>query len=93
MQRLPNLRHDVGDQRRVVRDGNNGLVIPPGSPAALAAALERLADPQLRRRLGRAARHDAETRLSWEGLGEILQEFLAGIAAGRSALPESGVGG
>jgi glycosyltransferase involved in cell wall biosynthesis len=41
----------------LVRDGETGLVIKPGDPAALAAAIDRLlADPELRNRLGGAAR-------------------------------------
>ena len=41
----------------VVRDGVNGLLVPPGSPAALAAALRRLlAEEGLRARLAAAAR-------------------------------------
>ena len=67
---------DLGEQPRVVRDGENGLVVAPGSAAALAAALARLADPDLRRRLGKTAREDAESRLSWERVGRQLQEFF-----------------
>jgi glycosyltransferase involved in cell wall biosynthesis len=41
----------------LVIDGNNGLLVEPGDPVALAEALEVLAsDPDLRRRLGRAGR-------------------------------------
>jgi glycosyltransferase involved in cell wall biosynthesis len=48
------LRDRVED---VVRDGETGLVVPPRDPARLAAAIVRLADdPELRWRLGRAAR-------------------------------------
>ena len=57
----------VGGLRDLVVDGETGLVVPPGDVAALRAALERLlADPELRRRLGAAARERARTRLSWE---------------------------
>jgi len=43
--------------RHFVRDGVEGLVVPPGDAAALADALETLArDRDLRERLGRAAR-------------------------------------
>ena len=45
-------------------DGENGLVVPEGDPPALARAIERLTEPTLRERLGRAnrsraVRHDA----------------------------------
>jgi len=41
----------------LVRDGETGLVVPPGDPPALAAAIRRLlADATLRRRLGGAGR-------------------------------------
>lgn len=51
----------VGGVPEVVRDGENGLLVPPGSPAAFAEALRRLAaDPALRERLSRAARASVE---------------------------------
>jgi glycosyltransferase involved in cell wall biosynthesis len=44
----------------LVRDGGNGFVVPAGDPSALAARLRELAaSPELRERLGDAARHDA----------------------------------
>jgi glycosyltransferase involved in cell wall biosynthesis len=45
---------NVGGLREVVRDGENGLLIPPDDPGALAGALLRLLDPDLRARLGAA---------------------------------------
>ena len=48
---------DVPGCRALVRDGVEGLVVPPDDPAALAAALARLAAaPDLVARLGAAAR-------------------------------------
>ncbi|WP_152999592.1 glycosyltransferase, partial [Curtobacterium citreum] len=45
----------------VVQDGENGLLVPPGDPAALATALERLlGDADLVRRLGAAAARTAQ---------------------------------
>jgi glycosyltransferase involved in cell wall biosynthesis len=45
----------------LVRDGRNGIVVPAGDHAALAAALKRLAgDRALRTRLGRVGREDVE---------------------------------
>lgn len=44
-----------GSVEELVRDGETGLLVPPRDPAALAAALERLAsDPDLRARLAEA---------------------------------------
>jgi len=48
---------DVPGCRHFVRDGGEGFVIPPEDAEALANALERLArDPELRLRMGEAAR-------------------------------------
>lgn len=56
----------VGGLRDLVVDGETGVVVPPRDPAALRAALQRLlGDPELRRRLGAAARRRAEERFSW----------------------------
>ncbi|HYD99209.1 MAG TPA: glycosyltransferase family 4 protein [Alphaproteobacteria bacterium] len=47
----------VGSVAEAVRDGETGLLVPPGDPAALAAALFRLAiEPELRCRMGGAGR-------------------------------------
>jgi len=46
----------VGGIPEVVRDGENGLLVPPGDPEALAGALRRFFDDdELRRRLAAAA--------------------------------------
>ncbi|OAS27657.1 glycosyltransferase [Methylobacterium platani] len=51
------LTTDVPGCRTLVRDGIEGLVVPPDDPAALAAAMVRLAaDPALVARMGAAAR-------------------------------------
>ena len=53
----PLLVTDVSGPRDFVRDGVEGLVVPPGDPAALADALQHLArDADLRERMGEAAR-------------------------------------
>jgi colanic acid/amylovoran biosynthesis glycosyltransferase len=45
----------------LIRDGENGLLVPPANPQALRDALSRLAhDPELRSKLGRKARATVE---------------------------------
>ncbi|MEX2629985.1 MAG: glycosyltransferase family 4 protein [Tistlia sp.] len=52
---------DVAGCREVCRDGETGLLVPPGDAGALAAAFLKLAaEPDLRRRLGARARAVAE---------------------------------
>jgi glycosyltransferase involved in cell wall biosynthesis len=63
---------DVGGMPEVVRDGENGFVVPPNDPAALADRIARLAaDPELRRRLGETGRGDVR---SWD---DAAREMLA----------------
>lgn len=57
----PVVATDVPGCRELVRHDVEGLLVPPDDPAALAAALARLAaDPQLRQRMGAAARRRFE---------------------------------
>jgi len=50
-------------QRDVLQDGVQGLYVPPGDPAALRAAIERLlADPAEAERMGRAGRELVEQK-------------------------------
>jgi glycosyltransferase involved in cell wall biosynthesis len=54
---LPVVASRVGGVPEVVLDGETGLLVPPGDPSSLAAAIERLlVDPDLRARLGTAGR-------------------------------------
>ena len=54
-QGLPSVATRVSAIPELIEDGVNGILVPPGDPDALAAALARLlGDPELRRRLGAA---------------------------------------
>jgi glycosyltransferase involved in cell wall biosynthesis len=64
---LPVVASRVGGVPEQVVDGETGLLVDPGDPEPLAAALERLTDdPALRRRLGAAGRARAEERFDLE---------------------------
>jgi glycosyltransferase involved in cell wall biosynthesis len=57
----PMVAADVSGCREIVREGETGFLVPVGDAPALARAIRRLAaDPDLRRRLGRAARRRVE---------------------------------
>lgn len=57
----PVVASDAGGLRDIVSDGQTGLLVRRGDPAAFAHALRRLCDdPELRARMGRAARRRAE---------------------------------
>ena len=63
-----------------VLDGDSGVLVPPGDPAALAAALEGLlADPERRAKLGAAAAARAE-EFSVEAVGRRYCALLRQIA-------------
>lgn len=56
---------DTGGNAELVADGVTGLVVPPADAAALGKALSRLAmDPQLRKRMGAAARERIRSRFN-----------------------------
>ncbi len=56
---LPVVTTPVGAIPELIRDGANGLLVPPGNVTALAAAIGRLArEPALAARLGGQLRHD-----------------------------------
>lgn len=55
-QRLAAVSTTISGVPELIRDGENGLLVPPDDPKALSAALSQaIQDPSLRRRLGDAA--------------------------------------
>jgi glycogen(starch) synthase len=71
----------VGGIPSLIEDGRTGLLVSPGDPGALRAAIDRLlADPELRRRLGEAARERVTELCSWE---RVVDETLAAYESAR----------
>ena len=59
----------VGGLLDLVVDGETGLLVPPREPERLRAALRTLIDdPELRQRLGFAARKRAKMLFGWKGV-------------------------
>ena len=64
---VPVVAARVGQVEEVVRDGETGLLYPPGELDALAEACDRLLrDEDLRRRLGSAAASEVRERYTWQ---------------------------
>jgi glycosyltransferase involved in cell wall biosynthesis len=69
-QQLAVVTTPVGCAPALVRDGENGLLVPPRDPGAIAAAVERLmADGGLRQRLGAAAA-ERVAGMTWRATAE-----------------------
>lgn len=73
---LPIITSDIGGAKEVVRDGIDGIVVPPNAPEALAAALLELRDnPTRRRDMGQSALERVRSQFS--PMSQI--DALAGI--------------
>jgi len=72
---LPMVASDIPGYREVVRNGIDGMLVPPRDPAALAGAVsEVLDDPDTAKRLGEAGRSRAK-RYSWETVAGEIEEI------------------
>jgi phosphatidyl-myo-inositol alpha-mannosyltransferase len=82
----PVLASDIPGYRDVVRDGIDGLLVPPGDALALAEALRRLAlDEHLCARMSVAARERAE-RFAWPHVAaEVVDSYEQACAVGSPA--------
>jgi phosphatidylinositol alpha-mannosyltransferase len=86
----PVVASDIAGYRDVARDGIDGVLVPPGDPAALGEALHDLAvDPERRARMGEQALEHAQ-RFSWEHVAEEVLDAY-GDAIRIAAAQPSGV--
>ena len=71
----------------VVRDGENGVLIPFDDPEALGKAMRDLAeDREMRLRMGQAARETA-AEFSWQAYGKRYAEMLEKLGSAQGGLP------
>ncbi|MBA2276910.1 MAG: glycosyltransferase family 4 protein [Chloroflexia bacterium] len=85
----------IGQIMDFVRDGETGLLYPPGDIPALASRLAQLLDnPTRAQALGRAAQHEARLHRSWEGNARMVVQLVraeqapAGLARPTGVLTE-----
>ena len=80
----PLVTADTPAARELLRDGESALLVPPGDPVALAAAIRRLAgDAVLTRRIGASGLAAYRERASEAVLGRRWRELVEGAVAGR----------
>jgi rhamnosyl/mannosyltransferase len=94
---VPTIASALPGVRTVVRDGETGIHVVPADAGSLRGALTTLFDrPDLRRRLGRAARARAVADFAWDPLIDRLENTYLRCAAARghaAAAPERRSGG
>jgi glycosyltransferase involved in cell wall biosynthesis len=67
----------AGAVEEILEDGVTGILVSPGDPVALAAAVrELLADPDRARRIAKAARASAEARFSVEAMVRGMMGYM-----------------
>jgi glycosyltransferase involved in cell wall biosynthesis len=77
---LPTIASGVNGHPPTLRAGETGVIVPPCDVAALCDAIVQLcADPARRRRMGQAARVEAESAHAWEHTAARLEQVLLGV--------------
>ncbi len=75
----PIVASDLPSTAEIIRNGENGLLVPPSDAAALAEALRRLRDDApLARRLAAQAARDVQA-YAWDARARRILDFIAGV--------------
>jgi glycosyltransferase involved in cell wall biosynthesis len=83
---LPIVATDIGAVATVV-DRDNGLLVPPGSAEALAAAIQQFVAlaPEVKRELAARSREKIQTQFTWQAVGEKTLALLSSLSPGESS--------
>jgi glycosyltransferase involved in cell wall biosynthesis len=83
----PIVSTNVGGLPFLIRDGENGFLVPPRQPDRIADAMKRLIDsPSLRVEMGKNGRARVETELNWQNVVRRTKEVYARAIATHSDL-------
>lgn len=79
---LPIVTTDVGESRRVIVNGQNGLIVPPRNPEALAEALMLMVTHKnLREKMGRSARQEFLGKFTIDRMASRYQQIYESLVA------------
>lgn len=85
---IPVIASDLPGVRTVVNHPGDGLLVPPGDPGALAAAIRHiLADEPRRRAMGARGRARVESLYAWERIGAQLEALYFDLLGLSQAQP------
>ena len=88
---VPVVATDVGGNCELIRDGEEGLLVPLGDEEALGCALERLLhDVELRREMGRRARASALANYSVEKIRDQYRDLYRSLLVEKGWKPAQG---
>lgn len=77
----PSVGTNTGGVPEVVRDGNNGFLVPPGDPAKLAEAVLKLVmDPELRKTMGERGRMIVRDKFTASGMAGSIEKLYRTVA-------------
>ena len=80
----PVIGSDIAGIVEAVEHDRTGFLVPPADPRSIAAAARRLlGDPELRRRMGLAAREAATERFSAIAQSRMLEDALLAVSTGQ----------
>ena len=84
---LPIVTTATCGMKDIIRDGENGLLVPTRSPESIVKAIDRLlGSAEMRMKIGQAARADALASYSWARAAEPVKDVYLRVARSASRL-------